>query len=68
MDLQNNGQAQAEALKAEGNVFYRARKYREAYVKYSEAIEVDDKNVVLYTNRASAGLELQESVITASSM
>lgn len=68
MDLQNNGQAQAEALKAEGNVFYRARKYREAYVKYSEAIEVDDKNVVLYTNRASASLELQESVITASSI
>ena len=50
----------AEALKAEGNALHLARKYKQAYAKYSEAIEVDDKNAILYANRAASSLEMEE--------
>lgn len=55
-----DAKTRAEALKAEGNALYVSRKYKEAQAKYTEAIEVDGENAILYANRAAASLELQE--------
>lgn len=50
----------AEAMKAEANVLFQSRKFKEAHAKYSEAIALDDTNAVLFANRAACSLELQE--------
>lgn len=60
MASQDEAKARAEALKAEGNALHLARKYKEAYAKYSEAIESDDQNAILYANRAASSLELRQ--------
>lgn len=52
----------AAELKAEGNRFYVAKDYPAAYFKYSEAIEVDKQNAVLYANRAACSLAMNKSV------
>lgn len=59
-ESQDDIKARAEAFKAEGNALHLARKYKQAYAKYSEAIELDDKNAVLYANRAASSIELKE--------
>ncbi|KAH6916700.1 hypothetical protein BKA70DRAFT_1250302 [Coprinopsis sp. MPI-PUGE-AT-0042] len=48
--------AAIERLKIEGNGFYSKRDFEAARQKYSEAIEKDPKNPVLYANRAAAYL------------
>ena len=50
----------AEALKAEANVLYASRKFKEAHAKYSEAIQLDDANAILFANRAACSLEMRE--------
>lgn len=45
--------AQAEAVKAEGNELYKAKKFDEAIAKYEEAIVVDGTNCTYYTNIAA---------------
>jgi len=56
-----NPSAMAEALKQEGNRYFKAGQYDLAIGKYSESIEVDGgKNYLLYTNRAFARLKLQQ--------
>lgn len=40
-------------LKDEGNALFAKKDYRSAYHKYTKALELDDKNVVLYANRAA---------------
>lgn len=44
----------AAALKAEGNVFFKARDYPNAIAKYSEAVDLDPENHVYYSNRSAA--------------
>ena len=48
----------AVRMKEEGNKLFLAKKYEEAVAKYSEAIEEDDSNAVLYANRAACTLNL----------
>lgn len=60
MATQEPNATKAEALKAEGNALHAAREYAKAHAKYTEAISADDKNAVLYANRAACSLELRE--------
>lgn len=46
--------AKADAAKVEGNRAMSARNFEEAIAKYTEAIGIDDTNVVYYSNRAAA--------------
>ncbi|KZT06256.1 TPR-like protein [Laetiporus sulphureus 93-53] len=46
-------------LKAEGNALYIKQDYAAAYKKYSDAIAIDDKNAVLYANRAACSVGLK---------
>ena len=41
----------AEELKAEGNQLYKDEKYFQASVKYTEAINADDKQATYFNNR-----------------
>ncbi|OCH88773.1 TPR-like protein [Obba rivulosa] len=50
----------AEALKAEGNALYTQGKHQEACIKYTEAIQLDGDNAVLYANRAAATMAKKE--------
>lgn len=43
----------AAQLKDEGNELFRKQDYVGAMAKYTEAIALDDKNAVLYANRAA---------------
>ncbi|KZT06215.1 uncharacterized protein LAESUDRAFT_184557 [Laetiporus sulphureus 93-53] len=54
-----DGVKAALELKAEGNALYAKQDYLAAYKKYSDATEIDDKNAVLYANRAACSLGLK---------
>lgn len=54
----------AQAVKLEANGLFQAGKFKEAYIKYSEAIELDDTNAILFANRAACCLGLEEYVCT----
>ena len=54
--------ARAAALKDEGNKLYAAKGYRGAHTKYSEAIELDKENAVLWANRAACALAMNKCV------
>lgn len=45
---------QAEALKIQGNEALKQQKYQEAIDHYTAAIELDEDNHVLYSNRSAA--------------
>ncbi|XP_068619659.1 small glutamine-rich tetratricopeptide repeat-containing protein alpha-like [Battus philenor] len=55
-----SGRAEAEKLKNEGNEFMKAERFREAFDKYSKAIEIDPRNAVYFSNRAAAHFKLGE--------
>lgn len=42
----------AEEMKRQGNEAFKAKKYEEAILKYTAAIELDPSNHILYSNRA----------------
>ncbi|KAI9841403.1 MAG: Hsp90 cochaperone [Sclerophora amabilis] len=44
----------ADALKAEGNAAFSAKNFKEAIEKFSQAIELDPNNHILYSNRSGA--------------
>lgn len=50
----------AAQLKAEGNALFVKKEFKQAIQKYGEAINVDGKNAVLYSNRAACRLSLQQ--------
>lgn len=52
--------AEAEKLKNDGNNLMKADKYKEAYEKYTSAIEIDSQNAVFFCNRAAALLKLND--------
>ena len=43
--------AAAQVKKNEGNNFFKEKKYKEAILKYSEAIALDPSDVTFYSNR-----------------
>ena len=49
--------SRAEAIKEDGNALFTKGKYKAAYQKYPEAIELDGTNAILYANRAACSLE-----------
>lgn len=50
----------AEAIKAIANEFYSKKDFKNAYQKYTEAIDVDGSNAVYYSNRAAASLAMNQ--------
>ncbi|KAH7355697.1 hypothetical protein BKA66DRAFT_475028 [Pyrenochaeta sp. MPI-SDFR-AT-0127] len=50
----------ADALKAEGNKLFAAKKFEESIEKFSQAIELDPSNHVLYSNRSGAYASLKD--------
>ena len=54
----------AAALKDEGNKLYAKKDYRAAHAKYSEAIEADKENAVVWANRAACALAMNKCVVT----
>lgn len=50
--------ASSDDLKTKGNNFYKNGEYEEAILTYTEAIEMDPLNHVLYSNRAAAYAKL----------
>ncbi|KZO95694.1 hypothetical protein CALVIDRAFT_467125, partial [Calocera viscosa TUFC12733] len=50
----------AETLKAEGNVLFGQKQYKDAALKYSVAIELSPENAVLWSNRAACNLNLKK--------
>ncbi|EEB89833.1 hypothetical protein MPER_12029, partial [Moniliophthora perniciosa FA553] len=56
----SNKIARAEKLKEEGNTLFVKKEFKAAAHKYTEAIALDDKNPVLYANRAACRLSLKK--------
>lgn len=54
----NDLKVRAALLKTEGNTFFVAKKWIKAQSKFTEAIELDKENAVLYSNRAACCLQL----------
>jgi tetratricopeptide (TPR) repeat protein len=52
--------AEAERLKAEGNDLYSRGEYDAAKQKFTEAIEKNPTNAILYANRAAVHLSKNE--------
>lgn len=50
----------ADALKAEGNKLFAEKKFTESIEKFSQAIELDPTNHVLYSNRSGAYASLKD--------
>ncbi|TFK93035.1 hypothetical protein K466DRAFT_479395 [Polyporus arcularius HHB13444] len=61
--MSSSGQSsEASRLKTEGNSLFTRNDFTGAYEKYTEALKHDDKNAVLYCNRAACSLGLNRSV------
>jgi len=54
----------AAELKSEGNKLFGQKKYDQAAVKFTKAIELDRSNAILYANRAACYLALKRFVFT----
>ncbi|KIY51282.1 hypothetical protein FISHEDRAFT_37531 [Fistulina hepatica ATCC 64428] len=52
----------ADALKQEGNALFAAQKWKLASKKYTAAIELDEKNAILYANRCACRLQMRMCV------
>lgn len=50
----------AQAAKDRGNEYMKAKEYKEAVSSYSEAIALDSKEKVFYSNRCAAYLNIDE--------
>jgi Flp pilus assembly protein TadD len=56
---------EAERLKALGNELYQKGEYEPARHKFTQAIEKDPTNAILYANRAAALLATKEYVLVS---
>ena len=50
----------ADKLKDEGNALFAKKQYGLAALKYTEAIEIDEGNAVLWANRAACRLNTRQ--------
>jgi stress-induced-phosphoprotein 1 len=50
----------AQAFKAEGNAFFKAKEYEKAIEKYTEAISQDDTDVTFFSNRSACYAAIEE--------
>lgn len=57
----------ASLLKDEGNALFSKKNYGAAYKKYTEAIEEDGSNAILYANRAACSLNLKRFALNFAS-
>jgi Flp pilus assembly protein TadD len=57
--------SQVDRLKAEGNALFAKKKFSAAYKKYSEALEHDGNNPVLYSNRAACCLNMNRYALVS---
>ena len=62
MSQSSDSNLTALELKAEGNELFGQKKYIEAAIKYTKAIQLDGVNAVLYCNRAACHLALKRFV------
>lgn len=58
--MPTDNKTRAAQLKDEGNKLYVKKDYALAYSKYSEAIDLDPNNAVLYANRAACLLAMDK--------
>ena len=54
---------EVDKVKAEGDALFAQKRFKEAYVKYSDAIKLDGNNAILYGNRAASALSMNEYVL-----
>jgi tetratricopeptide (TPR) repeat protein len=54
---------EVDKVKAEGDALFTQKRFKEAYVKYSDAIKLDGNNAILYANRAASALSTNEYVL-----
>ncbi|CAL1696596.1 unnamed protein product [Somion occarium] len=55
----------AVKLKDEGNALFIKKQYADAYVKFSQAIALDDKNAIFWANRAACLLSMERHLDAA---
>ncbi|KII91507.1 hypothetical protein PLICRDRAFT_105000 [Plicaturopsis crispa FD-325 SS-3] len=56
----------ASRLKAEGNVHFASKQWTDAHSKYTQAIALDERNAVLYANRAACNIHMRKYMDAAS--
>lgn len=54
--------ARATLLKSEGNALFAKKQYVEAQQKFTESLELDNTNAIVYSNRAACCIHLGKSV------
>jgi serine/threonine-protein phosphatase 5 len=59
LEITEETQQQAEALKSEANEFFKQEKFQQAVDKYTEALELNPKKAVYHANRSIANLKLE---------
>lgn len=57
-----DNQALSATLKEEGNALFIRKEYQAAHAKYSQALDLDNSNAVLYANRAACSQHLRKYV------
>jgi Flp pilus assembly protein TadD len=62
MSQSSDSKLTAVELKAEGNELFRQKKYIQAAINFTKAIQLDRSNAVLYSNRAACHLALKRFV------
>jgi hypothetical protein len=62
MSQSSDSKLTAVELKAEANELFGRKKFGQAAIKYTKAIELDRGNAVLYANRAACHLALKRFV------
>ncbi|PBK66021.1 hypothetical protein ARMSODRAFT_366713 [Armillaria solidipes] len=49
----------SETLREEGKEYFKQNKYAQAKAKFTDALEVDGENAILYANRSACNYALQ---------